>query len=197
MPPAPFNLRRPLLLFTLAALYSTTGVALAKPSKAESRDLKREMIADTTGAKPSKRDDPGSAKGGRSTPADAQARIMAKLRERLDVNDDAEWDIISNRIARVDELRRNLWTGSAGSRGSPSMADKSKRSSKSAHPEQDALRSALGDKLPDAEIEVRLARAREVYREAEFRLAKAQAELRAVLTVRQEAEAVVIGLLPP
>ncbi len=67
----------------------------------------------------------------------------------------------------------------------------------SAHPEQDALRSAVGDKLPDAEIKVRLARAHEVFQQNEALLLKVQTELRAILTVRQEAVAVMAGLLPP
>jgi hypothetical protein len=55
----------------------------------------------------------------------------------------------------------------------------------------------LTSKLPDAEIKARLARVHEVYVQDGARLAKAQEELRAVLTIRQEAVAVMAGLLPP
>ena len=47
-----------------------------------------------------------------------------------------------------------------------------------------------------AEIKARLDRYREVRKENEARLAKAQDDLRAVLTVKQEAMAVMMGLLP-
>ena len=58
------------------------------------------------------------------------------------------------------------------------------------------LSSAVRDKLPDAEIKTRLERLREVRKDNEAKLAKAQEELRAVLSVRQEAVAVLFGLLP-
>jgi len=62
---------------------------------------------------------------------------------------------------------------------------------------QEALRSAVRGGLPEAELRLRLARAHELHREREARLARARAELRAVLTVRQEAVAVLAGLLDP
>ena len=151
--------------------------------------------------KAKKRDDKGAGgDGSRPTSVDLQARVMTKLRERLNVPDEAEWEIISERITKVEESRRFLAVVNAGGRGGLLIVEKAKRSTKtakSAHPEQDALRSALGSKLPDAEIDARLARVREVYQQNEFRLARAQADLRAVLSVRQEAEAVLAGLLPP
>ena len=66
----------------------------------------------------------------------------------------------------------------------------------SGNPEQDALRAAITDKLPDAEIKSRLDRLREVRKQNEAKLTRAQEELRAVLSVRQEAVAVMFGLLP-
>lgn len=59
-----------------------------------------------------------------------------------------------------------------------------------------ALSTAVRDKLPDAEIKSRLDRLRETRKDSEAKLTKAQEELRAVLSVRQEAVAVVFGLLP-
>lgn len=59
-----------------------------------------------------------------------------------------------------------------------------------------ALQFAIRDKLPEAEIKSRLERVRESRRDNEAKLAKAQDELRAVLSVRQEAIAVMFGLLP-
>jgi hypothetical protein len=99
------------------------------------------------------------------------------------VTDDAEWGVIAERIAAVQ-------AAGAGP----------KDKAKPAGPErtaQDALRVAVRDGLPDAELRLRLARAHELQREREARLARARAELRAVLTVRQEAVAVLAGLLEP
>jgi hypothetical protein len=67
---------------------------------------------------------------------------------------------------------------------------------RAANPELDALRTAVTDNMPDAEIKARLDRLREVRKQNEAKLAKAQEDLRAVLTVRQEAMAVMTGLLP-
>jgi hypothetical protein len=64
------------------------------------------------------------------------------------------------------------------------------------NPELQSLQSAVNDRLPEAEIKLRLTRLREVRRSHESTLHKAQEDLRAVLTVRQEAVAVLLGLLP-
>ncbi len=170
----------------------------AKPSKAEIKELKREFGADAVDGKIGKKDDKADVAPGKPIAGDADARMMAKLREQFEVTDDAEWALIAERITRVSELRRNLG-GPAGAKG-PALGDKKKPSARadgSMQAEQAALRAAVRDKLPDAEVKVRLARVHEVYQQNEARLARAQAELRAVLTVRQEAVAVVAGLLTP
>jgi hypothetical protein len=133
-----------------------------------------------------------------------QARMLSALRERLEVTDDEEWKVISERIAKVSELRRSAGGapfGMFGGRGGPPPAGSDRGTSRGPRPgggsgELAALSTAVRDKLPDAEIKSRLDRVREVRKENEAKLAKAQEELRAVLSVRQEAVAVVFGLLP-
>ena len=61
-------------------------------------------------------------------------------------------------------------------------------------PEVAALTAAVTEKLPDAEIKTRLERLREMRKDSEAKLAKAQEELRGVLSVRQEAMLVIGGL---
>jgi hypothetical protein len=170
-------------------LIASVGVGIpspcfgAKPPKAERREMKL---------------DRGDAAPARDATDPAPNRAASKLREQMDVTDDGEWDVISQRIASVTELRR-LVSGGAGARG-VAVTDKIKgtaRADRTGAIEQDALRIAVRDKLPDAEIKARLARAHDVHRQNEAKLQKAQEELRAVLTVRQEAVAVVMGLLPP
>lgn len=155
--------------------------------------MKRDGLTDDVGGKPKKRDD--SAK---PSPADVQARSLERLREKLDVPDETEWTLIAERVAKIEEIRRTLWTSAANIRGAAPGGDKSKRNgASSANPERDALRAAVSDNLPDAEIKSRLARAHDIHRQNEAKLAKAQAELRAILSIRQEAVAVMAGLLPP
>ena len=150
----------------------------------------------------------GGARGN-FDPAQMQEQMMTRLREQFVVTDDAEWKLISDRITAVTELRRatgggfaGLAGGFGGGRGGQGGAaggqggGRAGRAGATASPEQDALRQAVTDKLPDAEIKSRLARLREVRKANEEKLTKAQEDLRAVLDVRQEAVAVMSGLLP-
>ncbi len=150
-------------------------------------------------------------------PEDMQARMATALRERLEVTDDEEWKLISERVLKVTELRRATGGqggpmgmmmggrggpgGPGGAGGAPGGGDASGRGTRgtrggSSNPEMTALQTAVRDKLPEAEVKVRLAKLRETRKNDEAKLAKAQEDLRAVLSVRQEAVAVVFGLLP-
>ncbi len=125
---------------------------------------------------------------------DMQARMLSNLRSQFDVADDAEWKLISERITKVMELRRTVAGGGFGLlmfRG----GNQGNRPATTVNPEADALRGALEDKLPDAEIKARLERLRLARKQSEARLDQAREDLRAVLTVRQEAVAVLVGLL--
>jgi len=147
-------------------------------------------------------------------PEDMQARMATALRERLEVTDDEEWKLISERILKVSELRRATGGpggplgmmmggrgGPGGTGGAPGGGDAAGRGTRgtrggSTNPEMTALQAAVRDKLPEAEVKVRLAKLRETRKNDEAKLAKAQDDLRAVLSIRQEAVAVVFGLLP-
>jgi len=128
----------------------------------------------------------GGDKPGRDAGAES-ARGLTRLRETMRVADDAEWAVIAERIVAVQAAG-----GVAGAK------DKDRtRPAEAERRAQEALRSAGAGGLPEAELRLRLARAHELHREREARLARARAELRAVLTVRQEAVAVLAGLLDP
>ena len=139
--------------------------------------------------------------------------MSAALKERFGVTSDDEWNLIMERINKVNELRRTTMMGGMalrglfggpGGPGGPGGANGQGggRGNRPAgfgavsNPEADALQTAVTDKAPDAEIKARLERLREVRKTNEATLAKAQEDLRAVLSVRQEAVAVLIGLLP-
>lgn len=171
-PPRPLARWALLAASTILVAVSPAQDKPAKPGKPdrEEKGESREMKR-TGGEKPGR--DPGAE----------AARSLVRLREAMRVTDDAEWAVIAERIAAVQ-------AAGAGP----------KDKAKPAGPErtaQDALRVAVRDGLPDAELRLRLARAHELQREREARLARARAELRAVLTVRQEAVAVLAGLLEP
>lgn len=149
------------------------------------------------------------------SPEDMQARMATAMRERLEITDDEEWKLVSGRITKVTELRRaaggpggGIGPMVFGGRGGPAGggpgagADGANRGgprgARGGAPtsELGALQAAVRDKLPEAEIKARLTKLRETRKNDEVKLAKAQDDLRAVLTVRQEAVAVVFGLLP-
>ena len=184
------RLRAPLSALLLALL-STSALAQDNPTSGDA-DRKRRGTGD----------DNGGRRG--MNPEDMQARMLTMLRERFEVTDDEEWKLISDRIAKVNELRRNAapMGGAFAGRGAPGGdgnrgGDRGGRgTSRGGSTETAALQSAIRDKLPDAEIKSRLDRVREARKENEAKLTKAQEELRALLTVRQEAVAVMLGLLP-
>jgi Spy/CpxP family protein refolding chaperone len=128
----------------------------------------------------------------------SQEDMLASLRKRMAVTDDAEWGLISARITAVLELRRSAGGGFGagfGGRGGGGGSDDSARPARASTPELDALRTAVTNDLTDAEIKARLARLRDARKQNEAKLDKARADLQAVLTVRQEAVAVLAGLL--
>ncbi len=146
----------------------------------------------------------GGNNGGRGNfdPAAMQERMLGALREQFAVTDDAEWALISERVMKVSEIRRSAAPGGPMGRGGPPGGGGGpggggpRPTRGSGNPEQDSLRAAITDKMPDAEIKSRLDRLREVRKQNEAKLTKAQEDLRAVLSLRQEAIAVMFGLLP-
>jgi len=199
--PSRHRLFRPVTL--LVSLGALTVTALAQPpvaGDAEGRNRRRERGDAATGTPPGGR--------GNSDPAAMQEQMLTRLREQFAVTDDAEWSLISERITKVNEIRRasagggrgglpggGFPGGGPGGPGGPG-GERGRGPRPTGNPEVDSLRSAVTDKLPDAEIKSRLARVREVRKENEAKLSKAQEDLRAVLSVRQEAIAVMYGMLP-
>jgi len=140
-------------------------------------------------------------------PEEMRNRMSAALREQFQVEDDAEWAIISERIQKIAELRRASGGGLAATMAMRSMGSQPGRGEfpgagargrmgGGVSPETEALVAAVKSKAPDAELKARLERVREVRKANEAKLTEAQEELRAVLNLRQEAIAVVSGLLP-
>lgn len=143
----------------------------------------------------SDRSDRGDRRG--FNPEEMRNRMFSSLREQFEVTNDEEWNIIVERITKVMELRRSSM-GSGFRGGFPGGPDPrgGRGSTSTGNPEMDGLRSAVQAKATDAELKARLTRLRELRKENEQRVEKAQEELRAVLTLRQEAILVMFGLLP-
>lgn len=199
----------------LVALGGLTATALAQAPAAAGADANN---ADANNRRRRNQDANGNGNGngngggrGNFDPAQAQEAMLTRIREQFAVTDDAEWALIAERLTKVNEARRGAGGGLGGAMalmgrgpggggggggGQGGGGGGNRTARPTGNPEVDSLRAAVTDKLPDAEVKSRLTRLREVRKENEAKLTKAQEDLRAVLTIRQEAIAVMYGLLP-
>jgi hypothetical protein len=139
---------------------------------------------------------------GNFDPEQMRARMMERYREALEVKDDAEWKLIEGRITKVTDARRDLGGGMGRMFGGPGGpggrgGDGGRRGGffGEPSPEAEALQKAIEAKASADEIKTKLAKYRESQKAKQAALEKAQAELRQVLSVKQEAQAVLMGLL--
>jgi hypothetical protein len=145
-------------------------------------------------------------RGGRGNfdPEQMRQRMMERYREDLEVKNDDEWKLIEARITKVADARREIGFGGGmrfggGRRGGDNGGDQGGRrgspGGNTSNPEVESLQKAIEAKAPAEELKAKLAKVREARKQKEANLAKAQDDLRKVLSVRQEASAVLMGLL--
>jgi hypothetical protein len=152
---------------------------------------------------------------GNFDPEQFRQRMMERYREALEVKGDDEWKVIAPRIEKVSEARREVGTGfggpggfgrgggrrggdgndQGGAGGGAGGGGNRARFGGEPNPDAEALQKAIEAKAPADEIKAKLAKYRESRKAKEAKLAQAQDELRKVLSVRQEASAVLAGLL--
>ncbi len=142
-------------------------------------------------------------RGGRGNfdPAAMQQRIMDNLKTTLEVTDDAEWKVMQPLVQKVMDIRRESIGRGMFGRGGPRGGDNAQPSDQgqqrggmggTTSPEKDALQKAVDSKASKAELKAALDK---YVASRTSRLAQAQADLRKVLTTRQEAIATLNGLL--
>ncbi len=154
---------------------------------------------------------------GNFDPEQMRQRQMEMYKERLEVKDDAEWKVVQERIEKVTAARREVGAGGgfgmgfggrrgggggAGGGGDNAGDGGNRRAGGGGgfrggepSPEAEALQKAVDSKASADEIKQKLAKLRDARKEKEAKLEKAQEDLRKVLSVRQEASAVLVGLL--
>ena len=142
---------------------------------------------------------------GNFDPAQFQQLMMDRLKDQLEITDDAEWKAIEPMIQKVMDLRRELMSsagrGMFGRRsGGDSNSGDSNRSRGGGFfgppsAETEALQKAVDGKASNAEMKAAIAKYQEARKAKQAELEKAQAALRGVLSVRQEAVATLDGLL--
>lgn len=144
----------------------------------------------------------GQGGGGNFDPAAMQQRIMDRYQEQLGFTNDTEWDAVKPLVQKVMDARRDVGFGGmgrmfggrnrggqGGGQGGPGgMFGQTS-------PEQEALQKALDDNAPSSQIKDLLAKYKASQKTKQAKLEAAQAELKAVLTTKQEAEATLLGLV--
>jgi len=153
--------------------------------------------------------------GGRGNfdPAEFRQRMMDNYRERLEIKGDDEWKAIQPLVEKVMDARREVGfggggfgfgRGGGGRRGGGNNDAQANGNNQGGRrgfpggepsPEAQELQKAIDSNASKDELKAKLAKVREARKDKEAKLAKAQEDLKKVLTVKQEATAVLMGLL--
>ncbi len=157
-------------------------------------------------------------------PEQMRQRMLERMRDQFEVKDDAEWKLISERITKVMEARRAVGGpggfrgfGPPGGPGGPPPADADDAPDRArggpgeagasgfrggpggfnreSNVQAESLRKAIESKASAAELKAKMAEVRTVRQKAEADLQKAQEDLRQILSLRQEATALSLGLV--
>ena len=211
------NLTRSLVRLSLNNLFRGAFVLAASVVLSSALSAQTPAATDTQAPAAAPADNQNGGRGNRGNRGnfsleEMRTRQLDALKEQLGITSDDEWNLISARATAVMELRqasgggrggmmgfRGMMGGPGGNNNQNGQGGRGNRQGRlggTNNPELDALQTAITDKAPDAEVKARLERLREVRKDNEAKLTKAQEDLRAVLSVRQEAVAVVYGLLP-
>jgi hypothetical protein len=152
--------------------------------------------------------------GGRFDPAQMRQMMAQRMKEQLGADDEA-WKVIEPRLTKVMELNREVSGGpggmfgmfgrgnrggnatNRGPRGGQNAQGGPAEPQTAVQKATEQLRTTLENQSasPD-EIKKNLAALRDAREKAKAELATAQQELKKILTVRQEAQLVLMGQLP-
>ena len=146
---------------------------------------------------------PGGRQGrGNWDPEQMRQRMMERVREQLAVKDDSEWSVIESRIKKISDSRFGVGRGMGGPGGQAGQAGQGGQGGRQgrggfgqANPDAEVLQTALDSGASADDIKVKLTAYRAAAKVKEGQLEKAQDELRQLLSVKQEARAVLLGLL--
>ena len=139
----------------------------------------------------------GGFRRGGFDPAQMQQRIMDNVRDQLNFTNDTDWSAVQPLVQKVLDARRDVGFGGMarlfrGNRG----GDNNRRGPfGQTSPEEDALQKALDEDAPAAQVKELLAKYEASQKVKQDKLLQAQADFRAVLTTKQEAQATLLGLL--
>jgi hypothetical protein len=146
-------------------------------------------------------------------PAQFRQDFLDRAHEQLEVTNNEEWKAIEPLVSKLMDAQRDVMgmrmggmMGGRGGRRGGGDGNNTNGGTDQQRPRRPnffgepsaavtALRKAIDDKVPAAELKAKLAAVRAETKDKEAKLEAAQEELRGVLTARQEAIAVANGLL--
>jgi hypothetical protein len=139
---------------------------------------------------------PGGGGGGRNfDPVAMQQRMLDRFKETLKVTDDAEWKLLSEKIAKIMTISREMGGGfggmMGGRRGGPGGGGQDAQADTTPLGQ---LNTAL-EGTDAAAIKTKLAAYRDFVAKKQTELEKAQADLKAIVTAKQEAQLVAMRIL--
>jgi len=140
----------------------------------------------------------GGGRQGRGNfdPAQMQQRMMDRYKEQLEITDDAEWKALQPLLQKVMDARMAGFSGRGGMfgrGGRPPGGDTAQGGNQprtgfgAPNPAAEALQKAIDAKASSSELKAAMAKFVEARKVSQADLEAAQAALRKVLTVRQEA----------
>lgn len=151
--------------------------------------------------------------GGRGNfdPEQMRQRMMDRMKEQLDIKDDAEGKLIMGKVEKVMEARREVaryggggfggfgrgpgGPGGPGGGGQGGQGGGRRGGFGEPAPEQEALSKAIEAKASKEELKTAVEKYRAARKSAEEKLQAAQDDLKKVLSVKQEAAALMAGLV--
>jgi len=150
----------------------------------------------------------GGREGGRGNfdPEQMRQRMMERYKEAFGVTNDDEWKIIQDRIAKVNEARRDVGFGGGmgmmrrpGGPGGDQAGGGQDRQRRGfggePDPDAEALQKAIEAKASNDDLKAKMTAYRNSRKAKQAKLQTAQEDLRKVLSVRQEAVALQMGLV--
>jgi len=178
-----------------ALAFMTAGIAMAQ----EQQRGPRRMGGDQPGQR-----EPGRGPGN-FDPAAMRQRMAERIKDALGVKDDAEWAVLQPRIEKVQSLlrdasgfggmfgmRRRGPAEGPGAAGGPAGVQPQSEVAKAAQALQDVLDN---EQATADQIKAKLTALREAREKAKQELAQAREALRELVTPRQEAQLVLMGIL--
>ena len=143
-------------------------------------------------------DNGGGGGGGRfrGDPAQFEQRRLERAKDQLGFTNDTDWSAVQPLIQKVMDAQRETFAGRFGrfGRGGPG-GDNGGNNGSTGNPERDALQQAVDSNAPAAQIKAALDKYRTSLKAKQAKLEQAQEDLRKVLSQKQEASAVLLGLL--